>query len=338
MKYLKFILALMIAALTMTPLILILHSRSGDLIIFCAGSLFPALKEASLNYKTFKGSKVNIILEPSGSLTALRKVTDLRRRCDILAIADYTLITKYMIPKYANFCIIFAGNEMVLAFTNKSKYYGIINDENWIEILCNKDIRFGFSNPNEDPCGYRSLIVLALAEKFYNKSVFDVLISLNSNIRAYFLKNGTVVIKVPFNLRINTNRLIVRSKSIDLLVLLKQGVIDYAILYKSEAIQWKLKFIRLPPKLNLAYFNESNVYGMVKVILMAETAKKKIVKGEPILYGLTIPYTALNRRQAISFIKFLLGGNGRLILEGYGFTVLKKPVIIGYVPKELEEG
>lgn len=338
MKYLKFILALIIAALTMTSLILILHSRSGDLIIFCAGSLYSALKEASLNYKMSKGGRVNVILEPSGSVTALRKVTDLGKKCDVLALADYTLITRYMIPKYANFCIVFAGNEMVLCFTNKSKYHDIINGENWMEILYSKDVKFGFSNPNEDPCGYRSLIVLALAEKFYGKPIFDILIGSNSNIKAYFLKNDTVVIKVPSNLKINTSKLIVRSKSIDLLVLLKQSVIDYAILYKSEAIQWKLKFIRLPPKLNLAYFNESNVYGMVKVILMAETAKKKIVKGKPILYGLTIPYTALNRRQAISFIKFLLGGNGRLILERYGFTVLKKLIIIGYVPKELEEG
>ena len=38
-----------------------------------------------------------------------------------------------------------------------------------MQILLKKDVEWGHSDPNLDPCGYRSLMVLQLAEKFYNK-------------------------------------------------------------------------------------------------------------------------------------------------------------------------
>ena len=36
-----------------------------------------------------------------------------------------------------------------------------------IDILARKDVVWGHSDPNLDPCGYRSLMVLQLAEKYY---------------------------------------------------------------------------------------------------------------------------------------------------------------------------
>ena len=49
--------------------------------------------------------------EASGSVTAIRKVTQLGKKASIVASADYTLIPEMMFPEYAEWYIIFATNQ-----------------------------------------------------------------------------------------------------------------------------------------------------------------------------------------------------------------------------------
>ncbi len=42
-----------------------------------------------------------------------------------------------------------------------------IDAGNWHEILLRPDVQYGHSDPNSDPCGYRSLLTWQLAEKYY---------------------------------------------------------------------------------------------------------------------------------------------------------------------------
>jgi len=82
---------------------------------------------------------------------AVRKVTDLHKPADIVAVADYTLIPQLLVPNYTDFYVLFATNEIVIAFTDQSKYADEINSDNWYEILARPDVKFGFSDPNQDP-------------------------------------------------------------------------------------------------------------------------------------------------------------------------------------------
>ncbi|MCK7522654.1 MAG: hypothetical protein MZV64_35710 [Ignavibacteriales bacterium] len=45
---------------------------------------------------------VKVLLEAAGSLVCARKVTELKKPCDIVASADYFVIDKLLIPEYAS--------------------------------------------------------------------------------------------------------------------------------------------------------------------------------------------------------------------------------------------
>ena len=95
-----------------------------------------------------------------------------------MASADFKVVDKALIPKGADWNIRFASNQLVLCYTDQSRYAGEVNHSNWYEILGREDVGWGHSDPNLDPCGYRSLMVLQLAEKYYNTpSLYDRLIA-----------------------------------------------------------------------------------------------------------------------------------------------------------------
>ncbi len=296
------------------------------LVIFHAGSLSKPLADVSKAFKDYmakKGVEVEIIREASGSVDAVRKVTDLHRHADVVAVADYSLIPKMMMPKYANFCIGFATNEVVLVYTNSSRYAKDVNSSNWFDILAKKGVKFGFSNPNRDPCGYRALMVMRLADGYYHKPIFKMLVENNTNIRV----NGNIVYVPP---EIKTDgKIVIRPKETDLLGLLESHSIDYAFEYRSLAMQQHLPFVELPKEINLGSPN-----GSYNVSVFLEF-KNKSIKAKPIVYGITIPKNAEHRELAIEFIKFLLT-KGRGIFERDYQKFLPKPIVIGNVPKELE--
>src|SRR6185503_18609137 len=88
---------------------------------------------------------------------------------DVVAVADYGVIAKLLLPQYASWYVTFASNAMVLAYTERSSGAAGITGENWWRVLLRKDVRWGSSDPNLDPNGYRALMVAQLAEAHYRQ-------------------------------------------------------------------------------------------------------------------------------------------------------------------------
>ncbi|MCD6446396.1 tungstate ABC transporter substrate-binding protein WtpA [Candidatus Bathyarchaeota archaeon] len=266
-----------------------------SLTIFHAGSLSIPLEKIGKEFaKTHTG--ISIAYESSGSVNAIRKITDLHRSCDVLASADYSLIPGMMYPKYANWTIIFASNEMVIAYTNMSRYYDEINSTNWYKILNRTEVKIGRSNPSKDPCGYRALLVFQLASIYYGDP------AINSSLW-------------------NHSNTIIKPKSVELLSALESGQIDYAFEYKSVAIQHNLRYVKLPDEINLSKFELKDYYVRVNVTIKKD-GEKFVINGSPILYGLTIPKNAEHLNLALDFVKLILSEKGREILTECGQNVL----------------
>jgi len=289
-----------------------------DIIVFHAGSLAVPFAEMETVFET-KYPQYDVKREVSGSRKAARKVSDIKRAADVLASADYKVIDNLLIPKDAKFNVQFATNEMALAYTEKSKYAKEINAENWTDIVLKEGVKVGHSNPNFDPCGYRSVLVTKLAEKYYKKEGFyDALLGYKER-----YKGGNE----------NKKKVLVRPKETDLLGLLEVHAIDYLYIYKSVAQQHKLKYIRLPKEISLKDETFEEQYRSVTFRINGKKPGETIEKkGGAMIYGITIPQNAKspkNLKGAVTFVNFVLSKEGREIMKKSGQGVIEPPVITG---------
>jgi len=268
-------------------------SGGATLTIYHAGSLTIPFDEVTKEFnKLYPDIKVET--EAAGSATAIRKVTELGKKADIIASADYTLIPEMMFPEYAEWYITFAYNRMVIAYTNKSRFGNEINKDNWYEILHRDEVKYGRSDPNQDPCGYRTLMVWQLAEDYYNvPGLYDKLYGAAGEL--------------------------IRPKEVDLIALLESGDLDYAFEYLSIARQHKLNFVELPAEIDLSSQEFRDYYSKAKVEIAGKKPGETITKtGKPIVYGITIPKNAPHPELAILWVSFLLDSDGMAIMKANG--------------------
>ena len=212
-----------------------------------------------------------------------RLISEVGKQTDIMASADFKVIDNNLIPEFAEWNIRFASNQLVLCYTDNSRYAKEITSDNWYEILLKKDVEWGHSDPNLDPCGYRSLMVLQLAETFYNQpGLYHKLLE-------------------------NRPKKNVRPKSVELVNLLKTGHMDYAWEYLSVAIQHDLKYIALDDHINLGNYKYDGFYKQARVEV---TGKKpgtfKTRAGKSCTYGITQIKDGPNPEAAQAFLTFLL--------------------------------
>ncbi|MDY6966284.1 MAG: tungstate ABC transporter substrate-binding protein WtpA [Halobacteriota archaeon] len=300
-----------------------------NLKVFHAGSLTNPLAEVESSLEE-EYPNVDVQRESSGSAKAVRKVTELGKTADVVGSADYTLIPSMMYPDYAEWCVKFAKNQMVVAYLEDSKYSDEINGTNWYEILDRDGVKYGFSNPNDDPCGYRSQMVCQLSELHYNDStIFEDLIANNTDMTIVD-ENGTYTVKVPPSEAIspNTEKVMVRSMEMELIHGLEAGEIDYFFIYRSVAVQHNLSFVELPTPIDLSDTAYTDTYAKVKV----ELATGNTISGKPIVYGITIPTNVENEDMAIEFVKIIVSEEGQEI-----FTKLGQPPIVPAIVDNIDK-
>lgn len=266
----------------------------GDIIIFHAGSLSVPFREISREFEQANPG-TRVMLEAAGSVASARKITDLHKACDIMASADHRIISELLIPGHAKWQIAFAANEMVIAFNERSRQSENINEMNWMDILSHQEVRFGRSDPDSDPCGYRTLMVLQLAGEFYAHPGLTE--ALSSKDKKY-----------------------IRPKEVDLLALLEIGEIDYIFIYRSVAVQHKLKFIELPAEINLSDPALNEDYSKAVVSIVGTQPGSRIsLNGEAMVYGVTLLESAPNPIVAMAFMEYLLDAEkGMKIMEAGG--------------------
>nr|WP_245867820.1 substrate-binding domain-containing protein [Sporomusa silvacetica] len=270
--------------------------------MFHAGSLSEPLRQLA-QYFEKQHPGVSIHMEGSGARQAVRKVTDQGRLCDIVASADYQVIENLMKPDYARFNILFAGNQLVLSFTDKSKFAGEINQDNWFEILLREGVVYGHTDPELDPAGYRARLCWQLAERHYKVAgLYQQLLS-----------------------KITTTNILTDRETIR--AMLMAGELDYFFGYESTARQNGYQFVSLPTAINFSSAEYKDNYQQAEIQLSGKkTGTWMTVKGEPIMYGITLVEGAPNQELALAFLEFLLAS---------GAPCLKKAGLIYFPPKVL---
>jgi molybdate/tungstate transport system substrate-binding protein len=268
-------------------------NEQAEIIIFHAGSLSVPLKQISDEYEK-RNPGIKILLESAGSLVCARKITELKKPCDIIASADYFVIDQLIVPEYASWSMRFATNEIVIAYQEKARHSEEINSQNWMDILLRDDVTYARSDPDADPCGYRSVLAFKLAEFYYSRQ------GLAEQLQS-------------------KNRSFIRPKEVDLVALIESNAVDYMFQYKSVAIQHNMKYVELPDEINLGNPEMNAVYNKVSLDVTGSTPGSTMkVIGEYINYSLSVLKAAPAADQAIDFVAFLISPEGMGIFRKCG--------------------
>jgi len=283
------------------------------IVVFNAGSLARPLRAALDSFTA--GTNIRVEQENAGSVETARKLTDLHRIPDLVGSADYQVFPKYLMPAQTTWYARFARNRMVLMYTLKSKLASTIDSTNWYKVLETKGVQTGRADPALDPNGYRSLIVMELAEQYYKQPGLTKRLVANSSAH------------------------IVRPKEVDLMGLLQAGEIDYAWSYESVAQAAKLPYVTLPRAIDLSDPTRTADYERATVKIPGNSMKDSVeLKGEPILYGFTVPRNAPHKALGERFAAFLVSDTGKRILAREHLDPLPAPIYVGdSIPQILTE-
>ena len=287
--------------------------------VVAAGSLLLPFEEIEKRFEE-KNPHVDLLVEGHGSIQAIRQVIDLNRPFDVVAVADESLIPLLMYrpmpgsdKNWTDYDVPFGRTEMVLAFTNQSRYADEITTDNWFEILERPDVRFGTANPVLDAAGYRAIMVLALADRYYGHDgilyrVFSGQFSPPITVK----KEGNVTrVILPDVMKPSDRKVTIRDGSIFLLSLLKTGGIDYALEYRCVAEGEDLPYIRLPDQINLGNTTYADFYqtSVVDLNFQRFSSVNLSRTGSPLRYAACIPANAEHPNEAKAFLQELISDN-----------------------------
>ncbi|HPX77418.1 MAG TPA: tungstate ABC transporter substrate-binding protein WtpA [Methanobacterium sp.] len=293
-------------------------SQNGTLTIMAASSLSNSMNATAAEFEK-RHPNVKVQIQYGGSGDLISQITQLNKKPDIMASADYGLIDKSLMPDFTTWNLKYAKNEMVIAYTDQSTNASQINADNWYQILAQDDVKFGIADPNSAPAGYRAVMMMQLANKHYNNdTIFETLIESNTAITSE--ANGTgFVINSPNNLA-PTDKVTSRPNVRDTLTLLESGSVDYVFVYKSDAQQagGNIKYLELPDELKLSDTQFEPDYKTIQLIQFSDlegSNKTKTITLTPIVYGITILTDAAENDLAIEFMELLLSNEGNTISQ-----------------------
>jgi molybdate/tungstate transport system substrate-binding protein len=303
------------------------------LTIFHAGSLAVPFADLETEFEE-SHTDVDVVRQSGGSATmisnAIAQEDAGESPPDIIASADYKLIPERMYGgNYSDWYIAFARNTMVLCYSDNANGSDDIVSENrtWYDVLRNEEVSYGHADPDQDPCGYRTLLVIQLAQAYYCDNatefglepdpdaadLYDVLIPGSEHERGR--TGGTSENR--------TSTEVVSAKSVDLIVALESGDLDYAFEYRSVAVQHDLNYIELNDYINLSKTSAElegveEFYATASIEILKDPGPPEVYEaqyGAAIVYGITIPCHADNEELAAEFIELLLSETGKEIIE-----------------------
>ena len=276
----------------------------GPLVVFTAGSLARPMRAVLDSFTAKTGARYE--LESAGSLETARKLTELGKIPDVIALADEDVFPKVLMPVHATWYVRFAENRIILAYTDRSRFASEIDSTNWWQVLQRPGLEIGRSNPDLDPAGYRTLMVFQLAERHYAAA------------------------GLAATLEQSAHRRNMRPKEIELVALLESGDLDYAWFYESMARASGMRHVRLPAAIDLSDADMSDAYAQASVPVIGASASDTVVmRGAAIRYAFSIPLKAAHASLAERFSIFLLSEEGRRALEGQFLATLPAADAVG---------
>ena len=259
--------------------------------IFCPENFVSIIRELRPVFKrVYPG--YTIYAPEASDLENIYDITHFKKNPDVLILSDDSLIRGFL-SAYIDWYIIFAGDRIVLAFTEDSRYSSLVDENNWYEIVSKSGVRLARANERISTLGYRTSMVLDLAKDYYQED-------LNKLYKNFLPQN-------------------IFSSEKELNFLLLTGDLDYIFSYLSTAKKCKFRYIILPDQIDLGSEEFEEDYAQAEI-----TIGKNILRGSPSRYVITIPNNVTSPERGLKFLTTIFGREGREILKNHGFQVTER--------------
>ena len=272
-------------------------------VVYLAASLTRPLRAA---LDTFAArNDIAVQLESGASLEHARKITELGRIPDVIALADVEVFPQLLMPAHVSWYAEFAHNRMIIGYTELSRHALEIDSTNWPKILAMRDVQVGRPDPDLAPAGYRTLLMLQLAERYYR----------SPGLAARVLANAP--------------RRNMRPNAAELAALLQTGELDYIFDYESVAAAYGFKALHLPAAIDLGDPRQAGEYAKARVRVKGKGNDSATFAGAPIVYALSVPRGAPHPAAAQRLASFLLSADGRRMMRASRVDALDEAVFVG---------
>jgi molybdate/tungstate transport system substrate-binding protein len=335
-------------------------TKTHTLSVYAAGSLKYVLGDQfNPSFQNITGIPAGITFGGSVSNAVQIKAG---AQGDVFISAAAGVIPQYLMPNYTKWMVIFASNEMAITWTNNS--FSIPSSYPfWFENLTAPGVKVAASNSSLDPSGFQAIEMIKLAGILYTnwsnpyvKLAFNndesQFLQYNRAWNSWFGPNGTLVREnngggYPINDSMAlydqifgydwkvSHDLYITTVEIGLDNYLTTGSVDYALTYKSQAINQHLYFYEnsrggngLPSWINLGNISENQVkfYSEVNTTGPPESNIGNF-GGGPILYAATILSSSKSVGESEQFIYYLVSNLGYYDLKSSDFDPIGVPFI-----------
>lgn len=197
-----------------------------------------------------------------------------------------------------------ASTSMVVAYSPKGKYAAQFEqasqkkDGSWLNLLTQKDVSFGRTDPYVDPKGQNIVFSLMLAEKYYNKpGIADKILHSLQNPEQTHQEGG-------------------------LLARLESGQVDAAAGYESEVRSAHLPYVALPDEINLSNpAMAKRWYNTVSLTIKDSKGQDQVLRTQPMVYYAAVLKNAPNGvEQGQKFLTFMKSAEGQKLFKEFGYA------------------
>lgn len=200
-----------------------------------------------------------------------------------------------------------ASTSMVVAYSPEGKYARQFQEASrkkngaWLNLLAQKDVSFGRTDPYVDPKGQNIVFSLMLAEKYYQQpGIADKILGSLQNPQQTHQEGG-------------------------LLARLESGQVDAAAGYESEVRSAHLPYIALPDEVNLSNPSMAKPwYDTVSFTIKDSQGNDQVLHTQPLVFYAAVLKNAPNGvDQGKKFVTFMQSQEGQKLFNEYGYAAPK---------------